>query len=93
MSVDLYAAAAEWLSGRRARGYRLVDHERLVASYLDGLQARGVSVITVADAVAFALEPAGVDRCWHAARLRVVRGLAAHVYAIDPAAAELIPPV
>ncbi len=92
MSVDLYAAAAEWLVDRRARGYRLADHDWLVASFLDGLAARSVTTITVAEAMAFAQQRPGTDRRWQAARLRVVRGLAAYVHALDPAAAELVPP-
>lgn len=91
MSVDLRAAAAEHLTSRRARGYRLVDHDWLIASFLDGLAARGVTTITTVDAVAFALDRPGTQRRWAAARLRAIRGLAAHVHAIEPAAAELIP--
>jgi len=91
VTVDLRAAAADYLSGRRARGYRLADHDWLIAAFLDGLDARGDTVITVADAVAFAHAPSGSQRCWQAARLRPIRGLAAYVHALDPAAAELIP--
>ena len=91
MSVDLRVAAAEYLSGRRARGYRLADHDWLIASFLDGLDARAVAVITVADAVAFAHARPGCQRSWQAARLRPIRGLAAYIHELDPAAAELIP--
>jgi integrase/recombinase XerD len=91
VSVDLRAAAADYLSGRRARGYRLADHDWLIASFLDGLDARGVPAITVADAVAFAHARPGCQRSWQAARLRSIRGLAAYVHALDPAAADLIP--
>ncbi|MHB1444204.1 MAG: tyrosine-type recombinase/integrase [Acidimicrobiales bacterium] len=92
MSVDLAVAGAEWLNERRARGYRLANHDWLVAAFLDHLAVRGVTRITVAEALAFAQERPGTARCWQAARLRVVRGLAAHVHALDPAAAELLPP-
>ena len=91
MSVDLRVAAAEYLAECRARGYRLADHDWLLSSFLDDLQAVGGSTITVADAVTFAQQPLGSQRLWQAARLRAVRGLAAHVHALDPAAAELIP--
>jgi integrase len=91
MSVDLRAAAAEHLAQRRARGYRLADHGWLLGSFLDGLHARGHTTITVADAVAFAQARPATGRIWKATRLRAVRGLAAHVHALDPAAAELIP--
>ena len=91
MSIDLRVAAVDYLADRRARGYRLADHDWLLSSFLDGLQAGGVTTITVADAVAFAQQALGSQRLWQAARLRAVRGLAAHVHAIDPAAAQLIP--
>ena len=90
MSVDLRHVAADYLNDRRARGYRLADHDWLIAAFLDGLDARGTTTITVDDAVAFALRP-GTGQQWQAARLRAIRELAAHVHALDPAAAQLIP--
>ena len=91
MSVDLRAAAADHLAHRRARGYRLADHGWLLGAFLDALHARGHTTITVADAMAFAQAQPATGRLWQATRLRAVRGLAAHVHAINPAAAELIP--
>ena len=91
MSVDLRAAASDYLRDRRARGYVLADEDRLLASFLDGLAARGQTRITVAAALAFATEHAGATRGWQARKLRAVRGLAAHVHVLDRAAAELIP--
>ena len=91
MSVDLRAAAADYLRDRRARGYVLADNDWLIAAFLDGLAARSQDAITVADAVAFATENPNTTRGWQAARLRAIRGLAAHVHASDPAAAQLIP--
>lgn len=91
MSVDLRAAAADHLANRRARGYRLANHDWLLSAFLDDLQARGVTTISLADAVAFAQQPSRTQRVWQAARLHAVRGLAAHVHALAPAAAELIP--
>lgn len=91
MSVDLRAAAADYLAMRRSRGYRLVDHDWLLAAFLDGLDAEGRTTIVVADALAFATAPLGTTRRWHATRLRAVRGLAGYVHALDPAAAQLIP--
>ncbi|EQD33707.1 phage integrase family protein, partial [mine drainage metagenome] len=81
----------DYLADRRARGYRLDLHGWLIATFLAGLAARGVTRITVADAVAFAEQPLGTDRRWHARRLQVVRGLAAYVHILDPIAADLIP--
>jgi len=91
MSIDLRAAAAEHLRARRARGYRLADHDRLLASFLDGLAAHGTTTITVVDAVAFAVARTRAERSWQATRLSAIRAFAVHVHALDPAAAQLIP--
>ncbi len=58
MSVDLRAASTDYLRGRRARGYKLVAHGRLIAGFLDLLDAQGATTVTVADALAFARGPA-----------------------------------
>ena len=91
MSAGLHAAARDYLSERRARGYRLADHEWLLGAFLDGLDARGAARITVADALAFATARPGTQRSWQAKRLAVVRQFAWYVHGIDPAAAEPIP--
>jgi integrase/recombinase XerD len=91
MSVDLRVAASDHLRDRRARGYILADEDWLLDSFLDGLTARGQTTITVAAALAFATEHPGATPGWQARKLRAVRGLAAHVHALDPAAAQLIP--
>jgi len=64
------------LSERRARGYRLEDHEWLLGAFLDGLEARGVTRITVAGALAFAAASPKTHRSWQAKRLAVVRQFA-----------------
>jgi len=91
MSVDLRKAAVDYLRDRRARGYVLADEDCMLARFLDGLAAHGQTRITVASAVAFANERPGQTPGTRARKLRVVRHLAAHVHALDPACAELIP--
>jgi integrase len=91
MSAGLRAAARDYLSGRRARGYQLADHEWLLGAFLDGLEARGATRITVADALAFATARPQTQRPWQAKRLAVVRDFAWYLHGIDPAAAEPIP--
>ncbi len=91
MSVDLHLAAGDYLRDRRARGYILADEDWLLASFLDGLAARGQARITVASALAFATEHPDATPGWQARKLRAVRGLAVHVHALDPTAAQLIP--
>ena len=91
MSAGLRAAARDYLSERRARGYQLADHEWLLGAFLDGLEARGVTRITVAEALAFATARPGTQRSWQAKRLAVVRQFAWYLHGIDPAAAEPVP--
>ncbi len=76
MSLDLHAAAGDHLAARRARGYRLADHDWLIRSFLDDLTRRGGTTITVADAVAFARRPEPGPR-WQAQQLHVIAGFAA----------------
>ena len=91
MSAGLRAAARDYLSERRARGYRLEGHEWLLGAFLDGLEARGATRITVAGALAFATASPKTQRSWQAKRLAVVRQFAWYVHGIDPAAAEPVP--
>lgn len=91
MSLDLRATAAGYLRTRLARGYRLADHDRLISAFLDQLAVHGATTIKITDALAFAVAPPGTTRRWHATRLETIRGFAAHVHALDPAAADLIP--
>ncbi len=91
MTVDLRAAAVEHLAARRARGYRLADHDWLIRSFLDDLERRGTTRITVADALAFASQRPGCHQRWQVTRLRVIRDLARYVHDLDPASADLVP--
>ena len=91
MSTNLRAAIAGHLAERRARGYRLEDRERLLGAFVDSLEARGQTRITVPAAVAFATAPARAARAWHAQRLAAVRSFAGYVHALDPDAADPVP--
>lgn len=91
MSIDLRAAAGEYLQARRARGHALTAHGQLISSFLDGLAARRLTTITRVDVLAFAIAPAGATRIWHARRMAIIRGFAAYVHGRDPDAAEVIP--
>lgn len=91
MSTDLRAAIAGHLAERRARGYRLEGREQLLGAFLDSMEARGETRITVPAAVAFATAASGTARAWHAQRLAAVRSFAGYVHALDPAAADPVP--
>src|SRR5208282_5443048 len=91
VNTDLRAAVPVYLAARRARGYRLDGHEQLLGSFLDSLESRGETRITVRAAVAFATAPAGTSQGWHAQRLAAVRPFAGFVHGLDPAAADPVP--
>jgi integrase len=86
----LRQALADYLAVRRALGYKLAYAEKLLGQFVSYLEDTGADTITTAGAVAWAVLPGG-SPCWHAQRLTVVRGFAAHLHATDPAA-EIPPP-
>lgn len=92
MSADLRVSAREYIDQRRARGYKLRDEGALLERFAGTLHAAGADRITVADAVAFAQGGPEVSRATHAWRLGVIRAFASWLRAVDPAAAEEIPP-
>lgn len=90
----LRAALADYLTVRRALGYKLERAEKLLGQFVAYLEERGAMTITVEHALSWATLP-GAGGAWHALRMSVVRGFAAHLQTIDPAcevpAAELLP--
>ena len=90
----LRQALAGYLAVRRSLGYKLARPEKLLVQFITYLEQAGAATITTDLAVAWATLPAG-DANWHAQRLSVVRGFAAWLHTIDPAAevppAGLIP--
>ncbi|MGH3826231.1 MAG: tyrosine-type recombinase/integrase [Pseudonocardiaceae bacterium] len=91
MPADLRASAREYLVLRRAMGHRLSRHDGLISQFLDHLEHRHMTKISVEDALAWACPPRGAAPRWRTARLAAIRGFAAHVHAHCAEAAELIP--
>jgi integrase/recombinase XerD len=93
--TSLEERLAGYLAMRRALGYRLARAEKLLAQFIAWLNERGEQTITTASALAWATLPPATGSGWHAYRLSVVRGFAAHVHALDPAheliAQDLLP--
>jgi integrase len=89
--IALEDRLAGYLAVRRALGYKLARAEKLLAQFIAWLGGRGEQTITTASALAWATLPPATGSGWHAYRLSVVRGFAAHVHALDPAH-ELVPP-
>lgn len=80
----LRSALADYLTVRRALGYKLEKAEWLLSGFLAYLEERGAKTITVEHALAWATLPGGAPN-WHYARLSVVRRFAAYLKTIDPA--------
>jgi integrase/recombinase XerD len=88
-------ALQDYLDVRRAVGFKLVAHGRLLADFVADLEAGGASTVTVEAALAWATKPADADRVWWAMRLGVAHGFARYLKVIDPAnevpSADLLP--
>jgi integrase/recombinase XerD len=78
-------AIDDYLAVRRALGYKLEDHGWLLDDFASFLEAAGAVTVTTGLALAWATLPEDTLPSWHAARLRVVRGFARHLQALDPA--------
>jgi integrase len=88
--TDLHAAANEYLAIRRALGFKLRGHDRLLDEFIAFLADTGAATVTSVAAVAWATRPAGLQPVRYAQRLCVVRGFAGYLHALD--AAVEIPP-
>jgi integrase len=90
----LRQALTGYLAVRRSLGYKLARPEKLLAQFITYLEDAGAATVTTELALGWATLPAS-DANWHAQRLSVVRGFAAYLHTIDPAAqvppAGLIP--
>lgn len=79
-------AIADYLRLRRALGFKLAAHGRLLTSFADYLDQAGVPTITTAAALAWATQPQGAQPTQWKARLCVVRGFARYLATLDPLA-------
>lgn len=83
--TDLHAAACDYLKVRRALGFILAGHDRLLESFISFLESTGTAEITVERAVAWSVLPPKAQPARYAQRLCVVRGFARYLSATDPA--------
>jgi integrase/recombinase XerD len=81
----LNTALADYLGLRRALGHKLAEHERQLTRFVARLDDAGASIITMADTLAFVLDP-DLDPASTipAKRLMAVRGFTRYLSAIDP---------
>ena len=77
-------AVADYLTIRRAVGYKLREHEWALESFVSFLERAGASTITTDLALKWASDTRGSES-WKAARLSMVRGFAVYLRTINPA--------
>lgn len=82
----LHQRVEDYLTLRRALGFKLEDHGRLLPDFVDYLDRADLSTVTIEAAVAWAVQPQGCQRYRWKQRLSVVRGFARHLQALDPSA-------
>jgi integrase len=80
----LRPALADYLTVRRALGYKLDREGKLLDQFLTYLEERGAQTITVEHALAWTLLPTDASTSWLFIRLSAIRGFASHLQAIDP---------
>ena len=81
----LAQAVDDYLTVRRAMGFKLALAGRLLPQFVDYLDQAGATSITVEHALAWARLPINSTVGWWAQRLSVVRGFATWLAATDPA--------
>lgn len=82
---DLRTELDDYLTIRRALGFKLRRPGLLLADFVSYLDANGTDTITIDAAVAWASLPPNGDSDWWGQRLSVVRAFARHLHAINPA--------
>lgn len=80
----LREALADYLTVRRALGFKLDHAGRYLAQFVAYLEARNSHTVTVEHALAWATRPS-CGAAWQGLRLAMVRGFAVHLRSVDPA--------
>ena len=75
----------QYVAMRRRLGYKFRHQGRMLTAFVEYLDQRGETTITVASALAWVTEPEGASICYQRQRLSAVRGFARHLAAFDPA--------
>jgi integrase/recombinase XerD len=80
----------DYLSTRRALGFKLESAGRLLGQFAGFAEQDGLNTVTIAAALAWARLPQGASPVWVAKRLGVLRGFARYLQTVD-AEAEVPP--
>ena len=86
----LSQAVQDYLEMRRALGYKLAEHGRVLPQFVAFLEQRDAPLITIALALEFATQPMHASVVWRHIRLAIVRGFAIYLQALD--ARHEVPP-
>jgi integrase len=86
----LHSQLQDYLAIRRAMGFTMERHAKLLGQFTDHVAAQDAATLTIEHALAWAGAPSGADPRWWAARLSMVRGFAVYLHALDPA--HQVPP-
>ncbi len=89
--IPLVQGVDDYVAMRRALGYQLTEHGRVLPQFARFLDERGEPLITTALALEFAMLPAEASVVWWHQRLAIVRGFARYMQAFD--ARHEVPPV
>lgn len=89
--IALSQAIEDYLKMRRALGYKLTDHGRVLPQFVEFLAQREAPLITTELALQFATQPAQARVAWWHQRLAMVRGFAIYLQAFD--ARHEVPPI
>jgi integrase/recombinase XerD len=84
--TGLRPALAGYLELRRAMGFKLAGDERLLRQFISYLERHGKTAVTTGDALAWVMLPAPASTSWLGYRMSAVRGFAAYLRTLDPAA-------
>ena len=88
--IPLRPALKDYLTMRRALGYKLHRTEKLLGDFIGYVEAVAADRITIDLAIAWATLPTNADSNWRSGRLSVVRSFARYLQTLD--ASTEVPP-
>lgn len=83
--TDFCSAAADYLTTRRAMGYKLAYQGQMLDQFAVYLDAVGAEHLTISHALSWAKQPSDAAPVWWSVRLGTVRAFARYLSALDPA--------
>lgn len=81
---NLRQALVDYLTMRRALGYKMDKAERLLGQFTAFAEERGETHVRTETALTWATRPAGADVIWTSRRLAEIRLFARHLRTLDP---------